>query len=142
VIRRSDEEHQQADHRGEQHGQQRLCQQTLDVEEVRCKNRQRSTDEDHDPKRSGDGIGCRFDAPPPPFDESVEGAQSLRMNDRLAAGRWFKFENPTPDAEKNLGADLVQLAAPLRWPCDLNDGLRVAKNSTGELAPLRLWIAG
>jgi hypothetical protein len=49
VIRRGDEEHQQSDHRGEQHAQERLCQQTLNVEEIRCKDRKRGTDEDHDP---------------------------------------------------------------------------------------------
>jgi hypothetical protein len=64
------------------------------------------------------------------------------MNDRLAAGRWLKFENPTPDTEKNLRTCLSDLAAPLRWPCDLDDGLRVGKNRTREFAPLRLWIAG
>ena len=38
VIGRRDEEHQQGDHRGEQHGQERLCQQTLNLEKVRRKN--------------------------------------------------------------------------------------------------------
>lgn len=57
------------------------------------------------------------------------------MNDRLAAGRWLKFENPKPDAQKNLVAFLGHLAASLCWPRDLDDGLRIGKNRTLELAP-------
>ena len=38
VVCRGDKEHQQGDHRSEQHGQERVCQQTLNVEEVRGKN--------------------------------------------------------------------------------------------------------
>ena len=41
------------------------------------------------------------------------------MNDRLAAGRWLKFENPKPDAQKNLVAFLGHPAASLCWPRDL-----------------------
>ena len=82
VIRRPDEEHQQGNHRGERHGQERLCEQTLNVEEVRRKDRKRRTDEDHDPQRGGNGVACRFDAPPPKFNERIESPENLRMNDK------------------------------------------------------------
>ena len=89
-----------------------------------------------------DGIARRLDAPSPKLHEPAEIGQNLRMNDALAVGRWLKFENPTPEMQKDLGALLRHFTPLLRGPYVLDDGLRVAKKGMRDIALQGMRIAG